>query len=150
MNSINVYYYFYNHVYSFALYSFAIHTHIYYYFYNSGHIDDIKNNKIGFVGSSCNWEATLATKDSINDESHFHRYFHRNCRDSSPTHCRSLGGAGVVAEGTERVGEVATSDVAGGGEVWSVGGVGVTPLVLLSLKLEHNIISIGIAYVWHT
>jgi hypothetical protein len=52
-----------------------------------------------------------------------------------------------VAEGTERVGEVATSDVAGGGEVWSVGGVGVTPLVLLSLKLEHNIISIGIAYV---
>jgi hypothetical protein len=26
----------------------------------------------------------------------------------------------------------------------------VTPLVLLLLKLEHNIISIGIAYVWHT
>jgi hypothetical protein len=26
----------------------------------------------------------------------------------------------------------------------------VTPLVLLQLKLEHDIISIGIAYVWHT
>jgi hypothetical protein len=27
---------------------------------------------------------------------------------------------------------------------------GVTPLVLLPLKLEHNIISIGIACVYHT
>jgi hypothetical protein len=26
----------------------------------------------------------------------------------------------------------------------------ITPLVLLLLKLEHNIINIGIAYVWHT
>jgi hypothetical protein len=58
MNSTNIYYYFYNHIF-FSLYSFVIRTHIYYYFYNLGHIYDVKNSKIWFAGGNCSWEATV-------------------------------------------------------------------------------------------